>query len=46
MADEGFKHKLTAIFSADVEGCSRLRGKDEANHPYLDCIPRSKDRTH
>jgi adenylate cyclase len=29
MADEGFKRKLTAIFSADVEGYSRLMGDDE-----------------
>ena len=29
MADEGFKRKLTAILSADVEGYSRLRGDDE-----------------
>ena len=30
MADEGFKRKLTAIFSADVEGYSRLMDDDEA----------------
>jgi adenylate cyclase len=30
MAEEGFKRKLTAILSADVEGYSRLMGKDEA----------------
>jgi len=29
MADEGFKRKLTAILSADVEGCSRLMGQNE-----------------
>jgi adenylate cyclase len=29
MADEGFKRKLTAILSADVEGYSRLMGHDE-----------------
>ena len=29
MAEEGFKRKLTAIFSADVEGYSRLMGEDE-----------------
>ena len=29
MATEGFKRKLTAIFSADVEGYSRLMGEDE-----------------
>jgi adenylate cyclase len=29
MAQEGFKRKLTAIFSADVEGYSRLMGDDE-----------------
>jgi adenylate cyclase len=29
MADEGFKRKLTAILSADVEGYSRLMGNDE-----------------
>jgi adenylate cyclase len=29
MADEGFKRKLTAIFSADVEGYSRLMGDNE-----------------
>ena len=30
MADEGFKRKLTAILSADVEGYSRLMDNDEA----------------
>jgi adenylate cyclase len=29
MADEGFKRKLAAILSADVEGYSRLMGEDE-----------------
>jgi len=29
MAQEGFKRKLAAIFSADVEGYSRLFGEDE-----------------
>ena len=29
MADEGFKRKLTAIFSADVVGYSRLMAEDE-----------------
>ena len=29
MADEGFKRKLTAIFSADVAGYSRLMAEDE-----------------
>jgi adenylate cyclase len=29
MTQEGFKRKLTAIFSADVEGYSRLMGEDE-----------------
>jgi len=29
MADKGFKRKLTAILSADVEGYSRLMGEDE-----------------
>jgi adenylate cyclase len=29
MTDEGFKRKLTAILSADVEGYSRLMGEDE-----------------
>jgi len=29
MASEGFKRKLTAILSADVEGYSRLMGEDE-----------------
>jgi adenylate cyclase len=29
MADEGFKRKLTAILSADVEGYSRLMDQDE-----------------
>jgi adenylate cyclase len=29
MTEEGFKRKLTAILSADVEGCSRLMGEDE-----------------
>jgi adenylate cyclase len=30
MAEKGFKRKLTAILSADVEGYSRLMGEDEA----------------
>jgi class 3 adenylate cyclase len=29
MAEEGFKRKLTAILSADVEGYSRLMGNDK-----------------
>ena len=29
MAEEGFKRKLTAILSADVEGYSRLMDDDE-----------------
>ncbi len=29
MAQEGFKRKLTAILSADVQGYSRLMGEDE-----------------
>jgi adenylate cyclase len=29
MAEKGFKRKLTAILSADVEGYSRLMGQDE-----------------
>ncbi|MDJ0817365.1 MAG: hypothetical protein QNJ58_14245 [Desulfobacterales bacterium] len=29
MADDGFKRKLTAILSADVQGYSRLMGEDE-----------------
>ena len=29
MADEGFKRKLTAILSTDVEGYSCLMGDDE-----------------
>ncbi len=29
MTEEGFKRKLTAILSADVEGYSRLMGEDE-----------------
>ncbi len=29
MTTEGFKRKLTAIFSADVEGYSRLMREDE-----------------
>ena len=29
MANEGFKRRLTAILSADVEGYSRLMGDDE-----------------
>ena len=29
MAEEGFKRKLTAIFSADVAGYSRLMSEDE-----------------
>jgi adenylate cyclase len=31
MAQEGFKRKLTAILSADVEGYSRLMGEDEVS---------------
>ena len=31
MMREGFKRKLTAIFSADVEGYSRLMGNDEVS---------------
>ena len=31
MATEGFKRKLTAVFSADVAGYSRLMGEDEAS---------------
>ena len=30
MADEGYKRKLTSIFSADVKGYSRLMGQNEA----------------
>jgi len=30
MATEGFKRRLTAIFSADVVGYSRLMGEDDA----------------
>ena len=30
MATEGFKRKLTAVFSVDVVGYSRLMGEDEA----------------
>ena len=29
MPEEGFKHKLAAILSADVEGYSRLMDDDE-----------------
>ncbi len=29
MAEKGFKRKLTAILSANVEGYSRLMGEDE-----------------
>jgi adenylate cyclase len=29
MAEEGFKRKLSAILSADVEGYSHLMGEDE-----------------
>ena len=29
MAQEGFKRKLTAILSADVQGYSRLMGEEE-----------------
>ena len=29
MGTEGFKRKLTAVFSADVVGYSRLMGEDE-----------------
>jgi adenylate cyclase len=30
MAEEGFRRKLTTMFSADVAGYSRLMGEDEA----------------
>ena len=30
MNTQDFKHKLTAVFSADVAGYSRLMGEDEA----------------
>ena len=30
MAEEGYKRKLTAIFSANVAGYSRLMGENEA----------------
>lgn len=30
MTQEGFKRKLTSIFSAGAVGCSRLMGDDEA----------------
>ena len=30
MADQGYKRKLTAIFSADAVGYSRLMAEDEA----------------
>jgi adenylate cyclase len=30
MAVEGYNRKLTAVFSADVAGYSRLMGEDEA----------------
>ncbi|UCG65813.1 MAG: adenylate/guanylate cyclase domain-containing protein, partial [Deltaproteobacteria bacterium] len=30
MTTEGFKRKLTTMFSADVAGYSRLMGEDEA----------------
>ncbi|MEJ2724478.1 MAG: adenylate/guanylate cyclase domain-containing protein [Deltaproteobacteria bacterium] len=30
MTEEGYKRKLTAVFSADVAGYSRLMGEDEA----------------
>jgi adenylate cyclase len=33
MADEGFKRKLAAILSADVEGYSRLMNDDEEATP-------------
>jgi len=29
MAEEGFKRKLTAILTADIDGYSRLMGDDE-----------------
>ena len=32
MATEGFKRKLTAVFSADVLGYSRLMGEDEGKN--------------
>jgi len=33
MTQEGYKRKLTAILSADVEGYSRLMGEDEDVKP-------------
>ena len=35
MTQEGFKRKLTAILSADVEGYSRLMGEDEVSTVQL-----------
>ena len=32
MAEKGFKHKLTAILSTDVEGHYRLMGEDERSN--------------
>jgi hypothetical protein len=33
MAQEGFRRKLTAILSADVEGYGRHMGQDEGSRP-------------
>jgi hypothetical protein len=33
MSEEGFKRKLAAILSADVEGYSRLRASEKINYP-------------
>lgn len=35
MAEEGVKRKLTAIFSADAKGYSRLMGEDEVRTVQL-----------
>jgi len=39
MAHEGFKRKLAAILSADVEGYSRLMGEDEESRDIVNsCV--------
>jgi hypothetical protein len=47
MAEEGFRRKLTAILSADVEGYSRLMGGDEeATVANVKCLSYSRGVTY
>ncbi len=51
MAEKGFKRKLTAILSADVEGYSRIMGDGElyygiCNKPYIHILTHQKEDSH